>query len=229
MSKRKFFALLSLILFLAFIYFSYLVAKETFVQIDFDTTVKIQDRVPHRFDYPFSLLSVFGSAEVSVLIWLLVFFYIFIKRYWLTLVSLSLFFITVMIELFGKVAVYHPGPPFLFFRGVIDFNNFPSHYVHTDYSYPSGHVARTSFLVAFLLTFLWLKSHWVTKLTLSSVLIFYLLAMIISRVYLGEHWATDVVGGFLLGSSLGIFSAVMIPLRQRNKGTPSPHHTQLTV
>src|SRR5437868_5545694 len=110
------------ILFLFFIYFSYLVAKERFTRFDFDTTVRLQDHISRKFDLPFLMLS-----------------------------PVALF-----IELFGKLFVYHPSPPHMFYRGVIHFN-LPSSYVPVEYSYPSGHVTRTAFIIVFLIGFLYFR------------------------------------------------------------------------
>ncbi len=226
MSAKKLPVLIfSLGLFIVFVYFSFLVGKETFVQFDFDTTVKIQDRLPRKVDLPFSTLSLIGSAEVTGIIWLALVILALLKKYWLTFFSMSSFVLATAIEVFGKVFVFHPGPPFLFYRGVIDFS-FPSSYAHTSYSYPSGHLTRTSFLVAFLLTAIYLKASPLKGFIPAASLAVFLGLMFVSRIYLGEHWASDVIGGLLLGGSLGTLTALTIPLRKKSEQSSEVSYSQ---
>lgn len=206
--KKSLLFFLSTILFISFVLFSYLVAKEVFSRIDFDTTVKVQDHIPGKFDLPFSILTLFGSIEVTSIIWVGLLILSFVKKHYRLSLALFIFWLGMSLEIFGKVFLLHPAPPFYFFRGegII----FPSSFVHTNYSYPSGHIYRLTFLVTFLVAGLYLRQ--VKKHTLATIFTcgVFLALVFISRIYLGEHWLTDVVGGMFLGASLGIIPALII-------------------
>jgi undecaprenyl-diphosphatase len=78
------------------------------------------------------------------------------------------------------------------------------------YSFPSGH-AYMSFVAFGLVFYLarYLPEHvgWLTT-ALRTLAVFAIVAIGASRVYLGVHWASDVVGGWLLGS---LVLAVLVP------------------
>lgn len=198
----------SILLFLAFVFFSFLVHKNVFTQIDFDTTVRLQDKIPRRFDFFFSLLSLIGSFEIVSVILLVLWLFLRKLRFVFVLFLFGFFH---LLELYGKAFVSHPGPPYLFFRYDIPFQ-FPTSYVQPGSSYPSGHLARTLFLstiLIFIIYHLQKLSAFQKRLLYCSIVIFVGL-MFVSRIYLGEHWLSDVIGGSILGSSMGILSVLFL-------------------
>ncbi len=91
-----------------------------------------------------------------------------------------------------KVAIRRPRPSTDLVDVVQELNSF---------SFPSGHVMFyvTFFGLLLFLTFILLRHSW-TRTLLSLLLTAMIILVGPSRMYVGEHWASDVVGGYLLGS-----------------------------
>lgn len=80
----------------------------------------------------------------------------------------------------------------------------------SSYSFPSGHVMfyTAYFGFLFFLVYRNMKHSW--RRTALMVLFGGLIVSVgPSRIFLGEHWASDVIGGYLLGS-LGLVAAVRV-------------------
>ena len=202
--------LLSLAFTLVFTYFSYTVAKERWQQVDFDIMVKLQDHISRRFDGIFSYFSLLGSAEVTIGFCLIIAVLSFLRRKWLAIVGWLMIAPATLAEIFGKLMVFHPGPPKFFHRSLIP-ANLPSFYVHTNFSYPSGHMTRTVFIITVLICIVLFSSRSIiSRSTALGLLLLLISLMGLTRVYLGEHWLSDVVGGALLGAATGFFASVLI-------------------
>ena len=209
MSKKRVLIFFSgVIIFFVFVIFSYLVHKNVFTQLDFDTTVRLQDKISRHVDFVFSAFSDIGKFEVCLVV--LVVFFALMRKVVAGFVGLVLFAGFHVVELFGKFFVHHAPPPEFLLR-TETFIDFPQFYVRADNSYPSGHAGRTMFIsVLFVVVILNSRLPVFLRLIIIAGIFVFDGIMLVSRVYLGEHWLSDIVGGSLLGLALGIVCSVFL-------------------
>lgn len=204
--KKKYLLFWGICLFFIFVFFSFLVDINTFKQIDFDTTVRLQNNISRRLDDFFSWFSVVGMFEVTATI--LVLLLLVRRKMFAGFVSFFLFGLFHLIEIFGKATVENLPPPEFMLR-TKRLVEFPQFHVRTEYSYPSGHSSRTIFISVMFIVFI-LNSKNLSKsvkaILISGIIVFDIL-MLLSRIYLGEHWLTDVLGGMILGCSFALIGS----------------------
>jgi membrane-associated phospholipid phosphatase len=171
--------------------------------LDGDVLYALQATLPRVVDVPFSLLSLLGSAEITVLIFLPI---VWFARTEQRIPLFVAFGLVAVLELGGKLLIAQPETPDELLRYAFR-TGMPSGKLGTGFSFPSGHMARTTFLVIILMQMI-STSRWnaVSRKLGYATLIIIAGLMFISRIYLADHWLTDVLGGALLGGACAVLA-----------------------
>ena len=200
-SKHRAF-LASVVLACAFALIALTVHWRLWSSIDWGLLLMLQSWLPRAVDVLFSILSLLGSVEITTLIFLAM---VWRARPAQRLSWLVAFALIAIIEIAGKTVIGQSEPASKLSRYVFHIG-LPTGYISTNYSFPSGHAARATFLTVLAMNML--AAHprrpaivwgYVAILGIASL-------MLVSRVYLADHWFTDVFGGALLGSACAAFA-----------------------
>lgn len=188
---------------LAFALFAILtafVAGGALRDVDLRALEAIQTPQGRLLDLGASLVSLAGQAEItgSIALGVALARLRHRRRDWVVPLAIAA---VVLIESILKTVVPQTPPPADRARSI---TLLPFLEVPFGNSFPSGHVARTAFLLVAL-----------RAPALLTVL--GLAAMAVTRVYLADHWPSDVVGGLLLGAAVAW--AVRIDVRFRSSST----------
>jgi membrane-associated phospholipid phosphatase len=104
------------------------------------------------------------------------------------------------IELVFKLGLVHPGPPEELTR---EFFNPLGVRVEAPSSFPSGHMARLTFLAVLVAGMFPSRVAWAGAAAFVALALF-------ARVYIGDHWISDALGGLALGAAVAAAALVWL-------------------
>ncbi len=209
MNKKLVFLCIGIGLLALFYVFSRQVRLGFLKQADFNTTVRLQDKIPARLDQLMDDGAVLADGIVSSVLVLGVTAWAFFRwkkkgMWWGALVIPMGFFVLGVLEIYGKNILPHPGPPFFMVKNPTTI--FPKFHVVQPYSYPSGHAGRITFLAVIAAAFVMERfaKHKEKKMLMLTAIVGYAVFVYVSRIYLGHHWLSDILGGILVGAASSI-------------------------
>jgi membrane-associated phospholipid phosphatase len=191
------------ILAIAYVGLSLAVAAGLFHRFDLEvassfTTIYVPALLPL-----FRLIALFGGIELTGLLGLGLFIYLWRQGYRLGAFAAAAVPLSSVVELIYKHTINHPAPP-----PSLAHPDGPSvtmllvRVTRTEWSFPSGHLTR-SLVIYGLLAFVVVRlaqRPLLRKLALPLALAIVLLEAF-DRLYLEVHWESDVIGGLLLGAT----------------------------
>lgn len=208
---------------LAFTSYSQFVKRGGGKSVDFSFTVKLQERIDKSSRLRLARLvgevmegsTFLASPLITTVAILIITILAGLKRKkyrFMVLLIPLLFGLMTLGEIYGKSVVHHPAPPFFMLKNPTTI--FPKYQVIENYSYPSGHAARSAFfaLTAWFLTAKYYLNNTISKrkLLIGIVLGLYVSLVALSKVYLGHHWLSDIAGGWLLAAAFGSFALIAL-------------------
>lgn len=120
------------------------------------------------------------------------------------------------IELVFKFALQHPGPPDEFVRA---FMNPLGVRLHSPSSFPSGHLARLTFLSITLAGLFPSRASWTAAIAFIALTLF-------ARIYIGDHWISDALAGLALGAAV---AALAVAWMRATADAGRPPGSQVSV
>ena len=172
--------------------------------IDLAVTEALQSVASAPLDVLANANTLVGQAPVTVAIAALLAYLAWRRGPRLGWLAIAPFVVLGAVGVALKVALDHPPPPEAFSRS---FWNPLGVTIATPSSFPSGHVARVTFLAIFAAA---LVRACPTRIALALLVAYTFWA----RVYVGDHWASDAIGGLALGIAAGCVAVLWIDGRR---------------
>ncbi len=181
------------ILILAFAILAFLVFTIPSFTFDLSISQGLQSLANPFFGGLMTFISWVGFSPQAFIVTLIIIVIIFLFGYhWEATASLFTASIVSLLNFLIKILIHRPRPAV----GVLSIDK-----ILNSYSFPSGHVMYYTAFFGFIcfLIFSLLKPSWI-RTVLLIVFGIHVVLVGFSRIYSGEHWASDVLGGYLLGT-----------------------------
>jgi len=164
-----------------------------YLEFDLEATRELQSEIPPGFGLMMQAISWPGyTIQAVIIVALVVILLSAMGLRWEALTALFAAGSSTAINYMIKIVIRRPRPT----GDLVDvFQTLDS------YSFPSGHVMFYTAFFGFLLFLAFILPRRSLQRTLTMVFLALMISLVgFSRMYLGEHWASDVIGGYLLGS-----------------------------
>jgi undecaprenyl-diphosphatase len=171
---------------------------------DLAATQALQSIAAEPLDLLANADTLIGQASVSAAIVALLAYVLWRRGPRLAWVGAGLFVIVGVVELTLKLVLVHPPPPEQYVRAIW---NPLGVSVPTPSGFPSGHIARVTFVALFAAAVVRMRA---VRTTVAAIVVVTLWA----RVYIGHHWLSDAVGGLTLGTAAGCLALIWIEWRR---------------
>ncbi len=163
---------------------------------------RLPSRIPSPISTPHFPSSIARSAMVCAAILIavaLVYFFARRRRLW---IGLSVLFVLIAVGVLAVPSLFSLGPFWYAVRHSPALDPLRLLVAQMESSFPSGHMARTTFVCVILLARLDAQPIGRTPKVLGALLAgLFVLGMSVSLMSLGYHWFSDVLGGLALGAS----------------------------
>jgi membrane-associated phospholipid phosphatase len=165
---------------------------------------KAQEHAPYWLTRAGRVVNVFGAFERQTVVVVVLAATAFAFQRYLTALALLLLFSTTVVEVLVKRFLFFPRAHLAGLLGAPP-SDLPDQFLEilptvSAALFPSGHVARLTFLVG-LLGFIALRLLERRTARIATIAVLFALALLVgvTRVVLDEHFPSDVIGGYLLG------------------------------
>lgn len=187
-----------------FLLLAALVALRVTVPVDLALMIGVQSVASYPLDLVANAHTVIGQLVVTLAAAAVLAIALHRRfRRWAWLAPM-LILATGAIEVAFKLTIAQPSPPEEFGRSFVDVLGVKG----LPYAFPSGHVARLTFLSVLVAGVM--PARWLGRAALAFVA-----ATVFLRVYIGDHWPSDALGGAALGLSVGALAVAWVRVTAR--------------